>query len=82
MIKRQGLVGCLVLALSVGVFGCDSDDGGGEGSISGVIPGELFVGRTGDVLIIGNNTSWDEGVSVSFGDGITVDSVTVASPLA
>jgi hypothetical protein len=82
MIKRQGLVGCLVLALSVGAFGCDSDDGGGEGSISGVIPGELFVGRTGDVLIIGNNTSWDEGVSVSFGDGITVDSVTVASPTA
>jgi len=82
MNKRHGLVGCLVLALSVSAFGCDSDDGGDE-SISGVIPGELFVGRSGDVLIIGNGTSWEEGgVQVSLGAGVTVDSVTVASPTA
>lgn len=82
MNKRHGLVGCLALALSVSAFGCGSDDGGDE-SISGVIPGELFVGRSGDVLIIGSGTSWEEGgVQVSLGDGVTVDSVTVASPTA
>jgi hypothetical protein len=82
MNKRHGLVGCLALALSVSAFGCDSDSSGDE-SISGVIPGELFVGRSGDVLIIGNGTSWEEGgVQVSLGEGVTVDSVTVASPTA
>jgi hypothetical protein len=81
MDKRHGLVGCLALALSVSAFGCDSDSG--DESISGVIPGELFVGRSGDVLIIGNGTSWEEGgVQVSLGEGVTVDSVTVASPTA
>ena len=78
---RHGLVGCLALALSVGAFGCGSDEEGAE-SISGVIPGELFVGRTGDVLIIGDGTSWESGVSVNLGAGVTVDSVTVASPTA
>lgn len=76
---RHGLVGCLALALGVGAVGCGSD---GDESISGVIPGELFAGRTGDVLIIGDGTSWEAGVRVSLGEGITVDSVTVASPTA
>lgn len=82
MNKRHGLVGCLALALSVSAFGCDSDDEGGGESISGVIPGELFAGRSGDVLIIGDGTSWEGGVSVSLGEGVTVDEVTVASPTA
>ncbi len=83
MNKRLGLVGCLALALSVSAFGCGDGDGdGGDESISGVIPGELFVGRSGDILIIGNGTSWEQGVTVSMGEGITVDSVTVASPTA
>jgi hypothetical protein len=81
MKKRHGLVGCLALALSVSAFGCGDGDGS-DGSISGVIPGELFAGRTGEVLIIGNDTSWEQGVQVSLGEGITVDSVTVASPTA
>lgn len=76
---RHGLVGCLALALSVGAFGCGSDE---DESISGVIPGELFVGRSGDILIIGDGTSWESGVQVSLGAGVTVDSVTVASPTA
>lgn len=79
MSKRHGLVGCLALALGVFAFGCGGD---GDESISGVIPGELFAGRTGDVLIVGNGTSWDEGVQVSLGEGVTVESVTVASPTA
>ena len=59
MNKRLGLVGCLALALSVSAFGCGDGDGdSGDESISGVIPGELFVGRSGDILIIGNGTSW------------------------
>lgn len=81
MNKRHGLVGCLALAMSVFAFGCGSDDSG-DASISGVIPGELFVGRSGDVLIIGDGTSWEDGVSVNLGEGVTVDSVTVASPTA
>jgi hypothetical protein len=80
MNKRHGLVGCLALALGVGAFGCGSDEG--DESISGVIPGELFVGRSGDILIIGDGTSWESGVQVSLGAGVTVDSVTVASPTA
>jgi hypothetical protein len=75
----HGLVGCLALALSVSALGCGGD---GDESISGVIPGELFAGRSGDVLIIGNGTSWDEGVQVSLGEGVTVESITVASPTA
>jgi hypothetical protein len=82
MNKRHGLVGCLALALSVSAFGCGDGDGSGDESISGVIPGELFAGRTGEVLIIGNNTSWEQDVQVSLGEGVTVDSVTVASPTA
>ncbi|HEU5058903.1 MAG TPA: hypothetical protein VFU21_20360 [Kofleriaceae bacterium] len=77
---RHGLVGCLALALGVAAFGCGGDEA--DESISGVIPGEMFAGRSADVLIIGNNTSWEEGVQVSLGEGITVDSVTVASPTA
>jgi hypothetical protein len=53
-----------------------------EASISGVIPGEVFVGRGADVLIIGSGTSWTDGVTVDLGDGVTVDEVSVASPTA
>jgi hypothetical protein len=77
---RHGLVGCLALALGVAAFGCGGDEV--DESISGVIPGEMFAGRSADVLIIGNNTSWEQGVQVSLGAGVTVDSVTVASPTA
>jgi hypothetical protein len=53
-----------------------------EASISGVIPGEVFVGRDADLLIIGSNTSWADGVSVDLGRGVTVNGVSVASPTA
>jgi hypothetical protein len=78
MKNRHALVGGLALALAASV-GCGGD---GDKSISGVIPGEVFVGRSADVLIVGNNTEWGEGVAVNFGAGITVGAITVASPTA
>jgi len=81
MIERNGLVGLVALALaSSGSLACGGDDV--ASSISGVIPGEVFVGRSAEVLIVGNNTSWSEGVSVSFGEGVTIGDTTVASPTA
>lgn len=79
MNSRHGLVG-LALALSVGAVACGSSEG--DQSISGVVPGDVFVGRSAEVLIIGDGTEWSETPSVSFGEGITVDEITVASPTA
>ena len=79
MKNRHVLVGGLALALAA-TAGCGGDDV--ETSISGVIPGEVFVGRGADVLIVGNNTEWSEGVTVDFGPGVTVGEITVASPTA
>lgn len=76
MITRSTLVGMVACAL--GAIGCSS----GEGSISGVVPGEVFVGRSADVLISGDGTSWDGDTTVNFGPGIIVNTVTVASETA
>jgi hypothetical protein len=47
---------------------------------SGVFPAEGFTGRQLRVEISGDATSWKDGATVSFGDGVTVNSVDVASP--
>src|SRR5688500_11997442 len=95
MIRQHGFVGLLVASLVAGgSFGCGGDDDGGDGdggggggetgeaSISGVSPGDVFVGRGAEVLVVGNNTGWEDGVAVDFGAGVTVDEVVVASPTA
>lgn len=69
--EKRDLV--LVLALAAGACGTDP-------SASGVFPAEGLVGRPVHVEISGDATSWGDGATVSFGDGITVGSVTVASP--
>jgi hypothetical protein len=51
-------------------------------SASGVFPAQAFLGRKLRVEISGDNTSWADGATVSMGDGITVDAVTVSSPTA
>jgi hypothetical protein len=48
-------------------------------SASGVFPAEGFTGRKVRVEISGEETKWAEGATVSFGDGITVSNVVVAS---
>jgi hypothetical protein len=49
-------------------------------SISAVIPGKAYQGRTTDVTIAGYATSWDSTATVDFGAGVTVNSVNAASP--
>ena len=77
MITRSTLFGMVACAALTGAVGCSSD-----GSISGVIPGEVFVGRSADVLVIGDGTAWDGDTTVNFGPGILVNTVTVASETA
>jgi hypothetical protein len=78
MTKRSSIG--LMLAGVLAVAACGDDDAGS--SISGVIPGDVFAGRSANVLISGDDTSWSEDAAVAFGDGITVDDVVVASPTA
>ncbi|HUJ58113.1 MAG TPA: hypothetical protein VLX92_06460 [Kofleriaceae bacterium] len=47
---------------------------------SGVFPAQGFTGRTVRVEISGDATKWKDGATVSFGDGVSVNSVDVASP--
>ena len=53
-------------------------------SVSAVTPYRVFLDRTKTITISGFGTEWttDDTPTVSFGDNITVDSVTVASPTA
>jgi hypothetical protein len=76
MVFRSGLG--LVLAALVASAACGDDDG----SISGVVPGDVFAGRSTNVLISGSGTDWSDGVAVDFGPGITAGAVVVASPTA
>jgi hypothetical protein len=58
-------------------------NGTGTGpSINGVFPSSAFAGRTADIEISGDETSWDATAVVNLGAGITVQSVIVASPTA
>ncbi|HEU0030334.1 MAG TPA: hypothetical protein VFQ53_06875 [Kofleriaceae bacterium] len=72
------VTGFLILA-SAAFAGCGTDV---DPQASGVFPSEAFIGRKVRVEISGDQTNWSSGATVSFGDGITVDSVSVASPSA
>jgi hypothetical protein len=56
--------------------------GGEDASVSGVFPSSAFLGRKVRVEISGDVTSWKAGATVDFGAGVTVNSVSVASPTA
>ena len=56
--------------------------GGTDPSASGVFPAEGFLGRQMRVQISGDATEWGASTKVNFGEGVTVDSVTVSSPTA
>lgn len=66
------------VVLLLGVTAC----GGTDPSASGVFPTAGFLGRQVRVEISGDATEWGASSKVSFGEGVTVDSVTVASPTA
>lgn len=84
---RNGLVLALGLSLFAACGGDDDNNGDDTGSgttptASGVFPAESFAGRKIRVEISGDATTWADGATVSMGAGITVKSVTVASPTA
>ena len=60
------------------VAGCGGDST--APSASGVFPAEGFAGRELRVEISGDATNWADGAVVNFGAGVTVSTVTVASP--
>lgn len=68
-----------------GENGTDGQDGEGfetTASVSGVFPGFALLGASTEVTLSGFATNWDETTTVSFGDGVTVSNVRVASPTA
>lgn len=71
----------LLAAALVFAGACGDEDTSVE-SVSGAIPSETFKGKVEQVLIIGNDTDWQPGATVDFGEGVTVESVMVASPTA
>jgi hypothetical protein len=64
--------------------GTDGNGGStpGEASVSAVTPADVFIARTVDVVISGDNTEWDSKTTVDFGSSVTVNKITVASPTA
>jgi hypothetical protein len=61
--------------IAIAAIGCGEDQ-----NVSGVFPSEGFLGRTMRVQISGDNTAWNDGVTVDFGPNVTVNSVAAASP--
>ncbi len=79
------------LALATGLLACTTNNttvvefDGGSGSTvtpsaSGVFPAAGFLGRDVRVEITGDATAWSATTTVSFGTGVTVNSLSVASP--
>lgn len=68
----------LSILLLLGATAC----GGTDPSASGVFPSAGFLGRKVRVEISGDATEWGASSKVSFGEGVTVDSIAVASPTA
>ncbi len=67
-----------IVVTILGLAGC----AGTDPSASGVFPTAGFLGRSVRVEISGDATDWGASSKVSFGEGITVDTVTVASRTA
>lgn len=76
---------CLLLCL--GAAACSGGGGGGGGGPGGFIidvePSQIVRGRTTEVFIRGDETSWlEDGLAaedIQFGQGITVESLTIAN---
>jgi len=72
----------VLLLVGIAFAGACSDSYNPTPSASGVFPAEGFIGRKVRVEVSGEETKWADGATVSFGDGITVSNVTVASESA
>lgn len=72
----------LLVAAGLVFVGACSDSYDPTPSASGVFPAEGFAGRHVRVEVSGEETQWADGATVSFGDGITVSNVVVASESA
>jgi len=72
------------LAVPLAMFAAcgGDDDGAGPGDAAGVFPESGFVGRSLQVEVTGDTTSWDSSATVSFGAGVTVSKTEVVSPQA
>jgi hypothetical protein len=65
------------------VTGCSSSSSPTvPASVSGASPNQAFAGRTLDITLSGSGTNWDGTEMVSFGDGVTVNKVSLASAAA
>jgi len=67
------------MMVGTALLGACSDSYNPTPSASGVFPAQGFSGRKLRVEISGEETKWADGATVSFGDGITVSNVVVAS---
>lgn len=69
----------VLLFVAIAGAGACSDSYNPTPSASGVFPAEGFIGRQVRVEVSGEETKWADGATLSFGDGITVSNVSVAS---
>jgi Quinohemoprotein amine dehydrogenase, alpha subunit domain III len=69
------------LVLALGLAAC-SAPAQLQPSVSSVEPSLVYLARTVDVHLAGFATHWTDATGVSFGDGVTVNGVTAASPTA
>jgi hypothetical protein len=67
---------------ATGATGATGPAGTASMSISAVIPESVFLARRADVTISGFGTNWSATTTVSFGAGIAVENIVVASPTA
>ncbi|HTR53977.1 MAG TPA: hypothetical protein VMJ10_24955 [Kofleriaceae bacterium] len=72
-------LGLVSFAAGLSILAACSDNGTTP-TASGVFPADGFAGRSLRVEISGDATKWKDGATVTFGDGITVNMVEVASP--
>jgi hypothetical protein len=72
----------VLLMVGLAFAGACSDSYDPTPSASGVFPAEGFLGRHVRVEVSGEETKWADGATLSFGDGITVNNVVVASESA
>lgn len=78
MMRKLGSL-AIALAIVPSLVACGED--APDSSVSGVFPSSAFLGRQARIEISGDVTTWDA-PTVSFGEGVTVDAVNVASPTA
>lgn len=83
------LIGCSAEAGPTGPTGAQGPEGptgppgpGTTPSISAVAPLKIYWDHQDTVVLSGSGTSWDASTVVDFGAGVSVQSVTVASPTA